>query len=53
MKNDFQKMISQYFSILYKWNYLYEIYAKSAGLSYTSLSAMSEIYEKGICTQSS
>lgn len=51
MKDDLQMKISQYFSLLYKWNYSYETYAKSAGLSYTSLSIMSKIYEKGICTQ--
>ena len=51
MKDDLQIKISQYFSLLHKWNYSYETYAKSAGLSYTSLSIMSEIYEKGTCTQ--
>lgn len=51
MKDELQIKISQYFSLLRAWNDSYETYAKSVGLSYTSLSILSKIYEKGACTQ--
>ena len=51
MKDYLQMMISKYCSLLHIWNDSYESYAKSVGLSYTSLSVLSELYEKGTCTQ--
>ena len=43
--------IAQYCNLLHEWNASYEEYAKSAGLSYTSLSVLSAIYSNPGCTQ--
>lgn len=43
--------IAQYCNLLQEWNASYEDYAKSAGLSYTSLSVLSAIYSNPGCTQ--
>lgn len=43
--------ISQYCDLLHEWDASYEEYAKSVGLSYTSLSVLSAIYSNPGCTQ--
>lgn len=43
--------IKSYCICLHEWNSSYEEYAKSVGLSYTSLSILSAIYETENCTQ--
>lgn len=43
--------IAQYCNLLHEWNASYEEYAKSVGLSYTSLSVLSAIYSSPGCTQ--
>ena len=48
---DFQEQIRQYRACLQEWNASYGEYAKSVGLSYTSLSLLSAIYETEQCTQ--
>ena len=48
---DIQDQIRQYCACLQEWNASYEEYAKSVGLSYTSLSLLSAIYETEQCTQ--
>ena len=42
---DIQDQIRQYCACLQEWNASYEEYAKSVGLSYTSLSLLIAIYE--------
>lgn len=51
MNTNIRGQISQYCSLLHEWNASYEEYAKSAGLSYTSLSVLSSIYSHPNCTQ--
>ena len=48
---DTQDQIRQYCACLQEWNASYGEYAKSVGLSYTSLSLLSAIYETEQCTQ--
>lgn len=43
--------IAQYCNLLHEWNASYEEYAKSVGLSYTSLSVLSALYSSPGCTQ--
>lgn len=43
--------IHEYCSCLHKWDAAYEDYAKSVGLSYTSLCILNAIYETDGCTQ--
>ena len=51
MHRDIQEQICQYCSYLQEWNASYEEYAKSVGLSFTSLSLLSAIYRAEQCTQ--
>ena len=51
MSKNIRGQISQYCSLLHEWNASYEEYAKSVGLSYTSLSVLSAIYSNPDCTQ--
>ena len=51
MQQEIQEQIRQYCSYLQEWNASYEEYAKSVGLSYTTLSILSAIYENEECTQ--
>lgn len=48
---DIQSQIREYCSYLQEWNASYEEYAKSVGLSFTSLSILSTIYQTENCTQ--
>ena len=43
--------IQEYCSCLHEWDAAYEDYAKSVGLSYTSLCILNAIYESDGCTQ--
>ena len=43
--------IKEYCSYLHEWNASYEEYAKSVGLSFTSLSILSAVYGMENCTQ--
>ena len=43
--------IPEYCSCLHEWDAAYEDYAKSVGLSYTSLCILNAIYESDGCTQ--
>ena len=43
--------IQEYCSSLHEWDAAYEDYAKSVGLSYTSLCILNAIYETDGCTQ--
>ena len=43
--------IHEYCSCLHEWDAAYEDYAKSVGLSYTSLCILNAIYETDGCTQ--
>lgn len=43
--------IQEYCSCLHEWDAAYEDYAKSMGLSYTSLCILNAIYETDGCTQ--
>ena len=43
--------IPEYCSCLHEWDAAYEDYAKSVGLSYTSLCILNAIYETDGCTQ--
>ena len=43
--------IQEYCSCLHEWDAAYEHYAKSVGLSYTSLCILNAIYESDGCTQ--
>lgn len=51
MQSDIQEQIHQYCTYLQEWNASYEEYAKSVGLSFTSLSILSAIYRTEQCTQ--
>ena len=51
MKVGIRAQIAQYCNLLHEWNASYEEYAKSMGLSYTSLSVLSAIYSNPGCTQ--
>ena len=51
MESNIRAQIAQYCELLSEWNASYEEYAKSAGLSYTSLSVLSAIYSNPGCTQ--
>lgn len=51
MPSDLSALIGQYCSYLHEWNASYEEYAKSVGLSFTSLSILSTIYGTEKCTQ--
>lgn len=51
MSSDFHRSIQQYCSYLQEWNASYEEYARSVGLSYTSLSILSAIHARERCTQ--
>ena len=48
---DTQEQIREYCAYLQEWNASYEEYAKSVGLSYTSLCILDAIYETDGCTQ--
>ncbi len=48
---DIKAQIKEYCSYLHEWNASYEEYAKSMGLSYTSLSILSTVYGMENCTQ--
>ena len=43
--------IQEYCSCLHEWDAAYEDYAKTVGLSYTSLCILNAIYESDGCTQ--
>ena len=49
--SELQEQIRQYCSYLHEWNASYEDYARSVGLSYTSLSILSALYGMESCTQ--
>lgn len=49
--SELQEQIRQYCSCLHEWNASYEDYARSVGLSYTSLSVLSALYGAESCTQ--
>lgn len=49
--SELQEQIRQYCSYLNAWNAAYEDYARSVGLSYTSLSVLSALYGAENCTQ--
>ena len=49
--SELQDQIRQYCSCLHEWNASYEDYARSVGLSYTSLSVLSTLYGTENCTQ--
>ncbi len=51
MPQDIREQICEYCSYLQEWNASYEEYAKSVGLSFTSLSILSTIYRTEKCTQ--
>ena len=51
MEPNIQAQIQQYDSYLQQWCAGYEDYAKSVGLSFTSLSILSAIYDLPDCTQ--
>ncbi len=51
MSVSIRAQIAQYCNLLHEWNSSYEGYAKSVGLSYTSLSVLSAIYSSPGCTQ--
>lgn len=51
MQPDYSAQINQYSSYLHAWNASYEEYAKSVGLSFTSLSILCAIYRMEQCTQ--
>lgn len=51
MPRDIQAQIREYCSYLQAWNASYEEYAKSVGLSFTSLTILSAIYRTEKCTQ--
>lgn len=51
MQPDINEQIRQYCAYLQEWNTSYEDYAKSVGLSYTSLSILSAIFGAENCTQ--
>ena len=49
--SELRDQIRQYCSYLQEWNASYEDYARSVGLSYTSLSILSALYGAENCTQ--
>ncbi len=49
--SELQEQIRQYCSYLHEWNASYEDYARSVGLSYTSLNILSALYGMENCTQ--
>ena len=51
MDSSIRAQIAQYCDLLREWDASYEEYAKSAGLSYTSLAILSAIYSRPNCTQ--
>lgn len=51
MQSEISEQIREYCSCLQEWNASYEEYAKSVGLSFTSLSLLSAIYWTEKCTQ--
>ena len=51
MQPNIKEQICEYCSCLQEWNASYEEYAKSVGLSFTSLSILSAIYRTEQCTQ--
>ena len=51
MDEQILRLTEEYGEILQTWNRTYEDYAKSVGLSYTSLSVLSMIYATENCTQ--
>lgn len=51
MKPDYSAQINAYSSYLHEWNASYEEYAKSVGLSFTSLTILCAIYRTEQCTQ--
>lgn len=51
MPQDIREQIREYCAYLQEWNASYEEYAKSVGLSFTSLSILSAIYRTERCTQ--
>lgn len=51
MAADIRAQIAQYCNLLHEWNASYEEYAKSTGLSYTSLSILNAIYNNPGHTQ--
>lgn len=51
MQPDYSTQINQYSSYLHEWNASYEEYAKSVGLSFTSLTILCAIYRTEQCTQ--
>ena len=51
MRQDIQEQICEYFSYLQAWDASYAEYAKSVGLSFTSLAILSAIHRTEKCTQ--
>lgn len=51
MEPDYSAQINAYSSYLHEWNASYEEYAKSVGLSFTSLTILCAIYRTEQCTQ--
>ena len=51
MPSGFQHYIQQYCSCMHEWNASYEEYARSVGLSFTSISILSVIHSSKNCTQ--
>lgn len=51
MQSEITDQINEYCSYLQEWNASYEEYAKSVGLSYTSLSILSALCRTENCTQ--
>lgn len=51
MEPDIQAQIQQYDTYLQQWCAAYEDYAKSVGLTFTSLSVLNAIYDLPDCTQ--
>lgn len=51
MEAGIRAQIAQYCNLLHEWNASYEEYAKSTGLSYTSLSVLSAMYSNPGRTQ--
>ncbi len=49
--SDYTEQINQFSSYLHEWNASYEEYARSVGLSFTSLTILSAIHRTKNCTQ--
>ena len=49
--SELQEQIRKYCSYLHEWNASYEDYARSVGLSYTSLNILCALYDAENCTQ--